>query len=540
LARALRALALPLVIAVATTVGLFLRDGRTGISLADGGYLWYAAVHTAQGELPIRDFQGYDPGRNYWMAAFVPWLGPGLVAVRQSTAVFQALGLALALAAARAGGVGPLALALLGGAAAIWMFPWFKVYEAVFALAGVGVAAELARRPSLARHCLAGLFVGVAAAFGRNLGAYAAAGLGLLALHLHRLGPPAPQRARLAAAAAGVAVGFAPVVALCLFVRGFAASYLDSALQLVALGSTNVSLPVPWPWAREAWPAIDRYPLLSWRELWPWYFFSASWVALPLAAAVLLVLALRTRPAERERRALLLGCAFAAPPWLHYAFSRADAYHVGPALVALLPGLAALPVAVGPGRRRAAGRLALGAGLALVAGAGLGLRPYHVERPGHEHRWQLVGSDWLRIPVRTGTWLRSVERTFSRFVPPGEPLLILPSAPALYVILGLDAPIWELYASIPPPPRRAAELVPTLEAKGVDWVLLADVAVDDREDLRLRATHPEFWLWFEARFEPVEEAPPLRRYRLYRRRSRRPGTGPEPPRISDLQLPVPP
>lgn len=39
-----------------------------GLNLADWGYLWYGEWRTRLGEIPLLDFQSYDPGRFYYPA----------------------------------------------------------------------------------------------------------------------------------------------------------------------------------------------------------------------------------------------------------------------------------------------------------------------------------------------------------------------------------------------------------------------------------------------------------------------------------------
>src|SRR6185295_18228127 len=69
--------------------------------LSDEGFLWYGALKAQVGQVPIRDFQAYDPGRYYWTAGWFGVFGHDLLALRLATWLFQALGLFLALLAAR-------------------------------------------------------------------------------------------------------------------------------------------------------------------------------------------------------------------------------------------------------------------------------------------------------------------------------------------------------------------------------------------------------------------------------------------------------
>src|SRR5258706_10619125 len=105
----------------------FLLKGRIGLNMSDEGFLWYGTLHTALGEVPIRDFQSYDPGRYYWGALWFKILRDnGIIALRLGEAALQSLGMFFGLLTLRGLGVSRRwALA----AAAFVLWSWMAVYE---------------------------------------------------------------------------------------------------------------------------------------------------------------------------------------------------------------------------------------------------------------------------------------------------------------------------------------------------------------------------------------------------------------------------
>src|SRR5258708_21021733 len=103
----------------AVSLTVFMPQWRYGFNLADEGGLWYRSQRTALGDVPLRDFFSYDPGRYYWSAAIFKLLGrSGFFEQLLANYLFAIVGLALAYFAMFRAGLGRTArvaiLMLLG------------------------------------------------------------------------------------------------------------------------------------------------------------------------------------------------------------------------------------------------------------------------------------------------------------------------------------------------------------------------------------------------------------------------------------------
>src|SRR5678815_1116157 len=173
-------------LAIVLSGAFFFTDGNVGINFADEGYLWYGMRALKAGQVPIRDFQAYDPGRYVWCALWSCLLGDGLVSMRFGCVVFQSIGITCGLLAARRITANRPTLVLIALLLVQWMIPTYKVFEQSIALMAVWVAIMLTERPTIKRHFAAGLFVGIAAFMGRNHGLYNGVAFGLVILVLAR------------------------------------------------------------------------------------------------------------------------------------------------------------------------------------------------------------------------------------------------------------------------------------------------------------------------------------------------------------------
>jgi hypothetical protein len=167
-------------LAVALPGAVYLTSGDIGLGMADEGFLWYGARRTALGEVPLRDFQSYEPLRYYWCAAWSGLLGDGILGLRRSALIFQALALFFGLLAARRVATHPWQLVIIGSILVAWMFPGYKLFDSGLTLMAVYGAVRLVESPSVRAHFLVGCLTGLAGFLGRNHALYASLGFGCL------------------------------------------------------------------------------------------------------------------------------------------------------------------------------------------------------------------------------------------------------------------------------------------------------------------------------------------------------------------------
>ena len=483
-----------LLIAIVLAGVSFALQGYQGINLADEGFLWYGVQRTAAGEVPLRDFQSYDPGRYYWCAAGTAVFGPGLVALRFSETIAQCVGLFFGLLAARRLTSNWVVFGAIGLMLTVWMFPSHKIFDHALLLTGIWVATRMVERPSRERVIVAGAFVGLCTFFGRNHALYnGVAEFGLLLLLGFKMPAEVPL-SRIVEWCMGMIGGLTPLLVMLLFVPGFFASYQES-IRAIFQNGANLSLPVSWPWAISfaGDPSVVAHRLIV----------GVLVVALPIGYLIALCLCV-LRPAEfLKKHALFAACAAIGLLYLHHAFSRADINHFAQAIHPFTIGLLASLF------------LFAGRPFYLLTGAvvltAVGLFAVGRQMPIYQRVNSPVA--WIRSNAVDGIYLRPDDKQLvddlSQFaaahIGPQEGLLIAPSAPGLYAILNRVSPLWEIYFLFPSPERQQEEMVRALKKRNVNWAIVSDLPADQREDLRFSATHALVWKYLTENFQPVAD-----------------------------------
>jgi hypothetical protein len=467
----------------------FWLQGDIGIGRADEGFLWYGTIQTASGGVPIRDFQSYDPGRYYWGAAWFKIFGDeSLRSLRISCAIFQSLGISFALLVLRRVIQSWFFLALTGTLLTLWLNPYYRVFEYSFSMAAVYFAVLLLEQPSIRRHFIAGLFVGLAGFFGRNLGLYALTAFLLLIAFIHlRVNKEASLKRALSYFGGGILLGYSPLLLMLVVAPGFGGGFIDSIAVLITRKTTNLSLPIPWPWLRIGPPLSIRiffliFPLFTFSTLI--YLFSANAESLrgkePLTASV-----------------------FVSLPFMHYAFSRADLEHLSACIPPLLIGLISLPRVFSFRYRKVFNVLCFAViflGSARVAMA----TPYYAKLTERSvYVKKSIGRDtyWLRNEMADR--ISAFEYISNYYIAPDESILFAPYGTTYYPLVKRKSPLWEIYFLWNETGPRQEEQIEELRSRNVNWIILSDKVLDGREELGFRITHPLLWKHFIEEFDIV-------------------------------------
>ncbi|WP_139351567.1 hypothetical protein [Rhodanobacter sp. C06] len=503
-----------LLLAVAASLARFLLEAHLGFNLWDEGYLWYGVQRVLHGEVPIRDFMSYDLGRYYW-AAGVLWLFDvhGIVAVRAATELFSTLGVVAAawLVLRGSNGNGLMRLGLCAVAVVLcllWMVPWWKGYDAAISIILVASLARVLTSPSPVRFLVHGVVIGVAAVFGKNHGFYGVVAclLATPALML-RVAPPAWRRC-IPAWLAGVTVGFSPILLGLVLDHQFAVMFWESIrFLLFEYHGTNLPLPVPWPWTVHGDGALTQALLARWVT-------GGMFLLLPLFCVIgMAVVAHRLRRHGRIVHPEFVACVATAIPYLNVAFSRADASHLAQAIFPLLIGVLILPArGLGQALLRWLGFPLLALASLLVA---LPLHPWYQARTQPGWRVVDVRGDALRMSDAAAVPVEAVESLAHRYVPSGGTLLAAPVWPGAYALLGIRSPVWEIYPLFPRSDSFQRQEIGRLQQARPSLVLVYDIGVDGREDLRYAHTHPVIWSYVQTNYRQLESPRELPELRVY-------------------------
>ena len=452
--------------------------------LRDEGYLWYGAQRVLAGEIPFRDFQSYyDPARYYLTAAVMAAFGStGILAFWKAIALFGATAAALAGQLVFRKSPRPSLAVVLAVTATlyVWMFPEsYKLLDICASLILVGLLAWLIEQPSHWRCFAAGLAVGLIAIVGRNHGLYGSvadvAGICCVAL--------VEKRTRLLPAlawwAAGVFVGYLPMLLALAFVPGLWWPFFDSIRIYFVLGTTNLGLPVPWPWLVPAKLALAdklRYIVVG-----------ALFILQPLFGLTVVMYSVwRAAVRKIPINPVLFASALLALIYMHLAYSRPGIEHLAQSIYPLLVALFVIVLSKPKGMKIAFASVIC----ALSVFVELHAQPLYNEWLVKEEMPIQLGPDTVGLPSHMAYRIMQLTALVNQHAPFGREFVAVPHLPGLYAIFDRRAAVWASYQLSPAMVDEQKMEIARIEAEHPGVILVQIEEQDRRSELGYWNTDP--------------------------------------------------
>lgn len=465
---------------------LFIWQGSKGFNLWDEGFLWYGAQRVMLGEVPIRDFMAYEPGRYYWSATLMHLLGDnGIISLRIAVAIFQFLGLfvgvlLIAQSVKKQSKDKFIFLTLSAITLAIWMYPRHKLFDISLSLFLIGTLTYLIRNPVPKRYFITGVGVGLVACFGRNHGVYGAvASLGVI-LWLNIKGNSVLSFIKkLFLWGSGVMIGFAPIFFMFITVPGFAAAFWDSIRFLFEQKATNLPLPIPWPWS-------ISFSTMPFDSAIRGIFIGIFFIGLFAFGIISVLWVIQMKLKEKPIPPVFVASAFLALPYAHYAFSRADVGHLAQGIFPLLVGCLVF----------CSTRAYKYKWLFAIALFSMSFECMYVVHPGWQYRSgnQSVAVDVsgnkLLVDPDTASNIALLRQLRDQYAANGQNFVVTPFWPGAYPLLNQRSPMWEIYALFPRTKRFEKQEISRIKTANPRFVFVMDFALDGNNKLRFKNTHP--------------------------------------------------
>jgi hypothetical protein len=291
----------------------------------------------------------------------------------------------------------------------------------------------------------------------------------------------------------GVLIGFSPIFLFEILKPGF----IDGLIYIVSFvgesKTTNVALPVPWPWLI----SFDDTLIQILRRFSIGFWF----VALLVGGWVLYIYAVFVWVRKKQTPSLLLASSALAVVYTHVAFSRADPAHLAQSIAPFLVALFCICLSLS--KRMQVGAIAATLLLSLIA-----IGPSH---PGVQCALS-TKCEPLTIAGSTVIVAKNIADEVQFFVRVHEALngdgdggLIVPFWPGAYALLDIRAPVWEIYPLMTRQPAFERTEIARLQSRRIRYVIWSDAPLDGNDALRYSKTHPLIAEYIRSTYEDVPE-----------------------------------
>ena len=483
---------------------IFLFQWSYGFGLGDEGHLWYVSQRTSLGEVPLRDFFSYDPGRYYWNSLFFYLADDsGLRTLILSGSAFGAMGLAAIWFSMCKAGVSVhwrFACALLVAFAI--GFPRHKVYEESLSLILCAVIFWVLLNPrELKRWFIFGCITGLAAFIGRNHGLFFVYSVILCIACLWVAGQRGLVVSAFTLFSGGVVIGYMPMIGFIVFVPGFSEAFIQSVIDVFQL---QISLPIPFVWT------IDFSEALSITFIQK-VSIGILCVLVPLFYVIGLALFVLKTHGENTNRIIIFcgACCIAGISYLHQAFERADTNHILQATLPIYPVVFSLAYYLwGVNRFRRVSGAGLFLSIAIILTGSIPSQPWvkfnvvSTYNPNSVTQVS-IGGRLFFVKAYQAKLFAAIEEVSQVCEIASDDFLAAPHFPGVYALRGSKAPFWEIYYLYQRAPEFQQRHIAAI--KDVRLILLApDATVDGLEHLKLKNSYGLLMKYIDENFEALE------------------------------------
>jgi hypothetical protein len=91
----------------------------------------------------------------------------------------------------------------------------------------------------------------------------------------------------------------------------------------------------------------------------------------------------------------------------------------------------------------------------------------------------------------------------AQYAPNGRNILVTPLWPGAYALLNRKSPMWDIYALFPRGDEFQRREIEQIKKANPGFVLVLDIPVDGRDDLRFRSIHPRTEQYIRDNFDPM-------------------------------------
>ena len=475
---------------------------------ADEGFLWYGSVRTALGDVPIRDFHSYQPGRYYWSAFWSYIFGDSIIALRASTAIFQWIGLFFAFISLRGINNKRGFLLLVGLTITSCIMPHYKSFDAVIPVIGIFFLSNLIKNNSEKNNLILGVFTGFSAVMGANHGVYILVA-SLVTISIINTNPLSNRLFKsLSYFFIGVTAGFMPTIMMTLFIDGFFSAWVFSIERIFIYG-TNLQKPFIWPWEVGSLKDFNT---------------SILFITLPVMYIVTIILYLKDNKHNLTKNGLLIASAIIGLVYVHRIYSRGTMFYLASCmppfiiLISILPYCVKnIPSLVNFSFKHSKIRYAL---IILII-CGISISDYNNYFSRSDKPIEVAVGENILKTKRTGNadFINSIMEKSKKHIPDDATVFLAPNLPQYYVMMGKKSPTWEIYYVYPEPEFLQLDTIKQIEQNNTQYAIVGNIPWDRREELKFKFTNHLVWDHIQANFQIVEFIDESKNFALYKRKN---------------------